>query len=261
MVYAGVSSGKAKPALFVGDGVAICHLTNGFNDPDHLLPAFSATGEVAVSGPATAVKTHTVNFIQFQKLRNHSMLYSTGELVLPERVLIDASSPPALTANPALDSSASTTPFTNADPLILNAGKAINVMADHPASKHAISLTHRSDGRTAMIASITDSREFWTSFVVRPPGGALQYLAHFHWEINYSFGLEWELDISGDMRVRLVINTSTFKFDSPVLGPPTAGDISGMLATPSPPQANDVGREAILTAVLGGPPNRLDLTF
>jgi hypothetical protein len=255
-----VSRARVKPALFIGNGLVVCHLTNGFTDPNNISQAFTATGQVGVTGPASEVKAHTVNFIQFQKMRDFSFVYSTGVFVAPERILIS----PAFTPNPALDSETSVTPFTSGDAVILNAGQSINVMGDHPASKAPTSLTHRKDGRTAMITSINDSREFWTSFVVRSPSGAgapIQYLAHFHWELNYRFSLEWELTDMGDMRVKALISTSTINFDDPVPGPPTAGEIARMLANPLPPQANDVMRAAVAAAVLGGLPNRQDLAF
>jgi hypothetical protein len=74
--------------------------------------------------------------------------------------------------NPTLDSYTKYIPFTTQDPFILSDGRAINFMGDHPATKVPVSVIHQKSGRENMITSIMDSREFWTAFVARDPGGA-----------------------------------------------------------------------------------------
>lgn len=255
-----LTTGRARPNLFTDGNIVVCHLTGGFRGPNDIDPAFNALGEVSVSGSDAELRGFAFGFIQFQKLRNVSFTYSGG-IVMPERVLISASAPPALTQNPALDSRAAFSPFTSADPPILKPGKASNLMGDHPAAKAPASLTHRSSGRTDMLQSITDSREFWTAFVARNPAGVIQYLAHFHWELAYGFTLDWELSDLGGMRLKTALSGSSVKFDPPAAGPPRAPEIAGMLANPRPPQANDLMLAAVRAAVLGGPPNRQDLDF
>jgi hypothetical protein len=250
----------ARPALFTDGKIVVCHLTKGFLGPNNLLPAFNATGEVGVTGTDAELRTFAFGFIQFQKIRSVTLTYSGG-LVMPERIFLNASQAPALAQNPALDSRNAFTPFTSADPAILRGGKATNVMGDHPAAKALAALTHRNSGREDMLLSIRDSREFWTCFVARAPTGSIQYLTHFHWELVYDFTLDWQLTDFGNMRLKLAISNSSLKFDSPVAGPPTPPELAGLLASPRPPQANDLMDAAIKGAVLGGPPNRQDIDF
>jgi hypothetical protein len=249
----------ARPALFTDGKIVICHLTKGFGGVMSLAPAFTASGEVKVSGPDAEVRGFAFNFIQFQKLRNVSLTYSSGD-VNTERILLTVSQPPALSQNPALDSRRAFSPFTSAATADVRLGKATNGMGDHPASKAAAQLTHES-GRKCLLRSFTDSREFWTSFVARSPAGAIQYLAHFHWELHYEFALEWELTDLGDFRIKLLLSNSRLNFEAPVPGPPRAPELAGMLASPRGPQANELMDAAIRSAVLGGPPNRMDLGF
>lgn len=254
------TTGGARPNLFSDGRIVVCHLTKGFLGPNNLSPAFNALGEVGVTGPDVEVRAFTFGFIQFQKLRNVSLTYSGGQ-VMPERIFVNASSPPALRQNPALDSRNAFTPFTSADPAILRAGKATNVMGDHPAAKALAALTHRNSGRVDMLLSIRDSREFFTAFVARNPAGVIQYLAHFRWELVYDFTLEWELSDLGGMRLKLVLSNSSINFDPPVAGTPRAPEIQGLLPSPRPPHANDLMDDAVKAAVLGGPPNRQDIDF
>lgn len=249
----------ARPALFTDGRIVICHLTNGFGGVTQLRPAFTASGEVKVSGPDLELRNTVFNFIQFQKLRNVSLTYLSGDFNT-ERVLLTVSQPPALATNPALDSRRAITPFTSGAAADLRLGKATNGMGDHPASKASATLTHES-GRQCLLRSFTDSREFWTSFVARSPAGVIQYLAHFHWELHYEFALEWELTDLGTFRLKLLLSNSRIRFEPPVAGPPRAPEIAGMLANPLGPQANELMDAAIRTAVLGGPPNRMDLRF
>lgn len=255
------TTSRARPAIFSDGRIVVCHLTNGFLGPNALNPAFNALGEVKVSGTDAELRSFTIGFIQFQKLRSVTLTYSGG-LVMPERIFLNASSPPALTTNPALDSRLAFTPFTSADPAILRAGNATNVMGDHPAAKALAQLTHRNSSRNDLLLSIRDSREFWTSFAARSPAGVIQYLAHFHWELVYDFTLEWQLDeLTGGNRLKLALSNSTLRFDPTLAGPPRAPELAGMLANPRPPHANDLMDTALKGAVLGGPPNRQDIDF
>ena len=255
------TTSRARPAIFSDGRIVVCHLTAGFLGPNALNAAFNALGEVKVSGPDAEIRTFAIGFIQFQKLRSVTLTYSGG-IVMPERINLNASAPPALTTNPALDSRAAFTPFTSADPAILRAGTATNFMGDHPAAKALAQLTHRNSGRNDLLLSIRDSREFWTAFVARAPTGVIQYFAHFHWELVYDFTLEWQLDeLTGGNRLKFAISNSSLRFDPTVAGPPTAPEIVPLLANPRPPQANDLMDAAIKGAVLGGPPNRQDIDF
>ncbi len=253
------STAGAQPALFTDGKIVICHLSRGFGGVTRLAPAFTAAGEVKVSGPDAELRASAFNFIQFQKLRNVSLTYSSGD-VHTERVLLTVSTPPALTQNPALDSRRAFSPFTSAATAEVRLGKATNGMGDHPASKASAMLTHES-GRQCLLRSFTDSREFFTAFVARSPAGVIQYLAHFHWELHYEFALEWELADLGGFRLKLLLSNSRVRFEQPVAGPPRAPELAGMLANPQGPQANELMDFAIRSAVLGGPPNRMDLGF
>ena len=239
-----------------GDDIVVCHLTKGFKNAMETDSAFTADGEVKATGPLSERLMWKIRFIQFLRLKDLTFTYSGGAAT-DERIVIS----PEVRINPSLDSRDDFTPFTNADRQVIKGDIATNVMGDHPSSRMPISLPHRTSGRTNMITSITDNREFWTAFVARSPGGAIQYLAHFHWELLYRFTLEWELTEVAGMQLRRKFNSSSIKFDTPVLGPPAVPELSALLANPQGRQANDVLRDATLDALSGGPPGRVDFGF
>ncbi len=247
-----VTTAGVKPAVDLRSSPIVCNLTRGYTDPNNIVVAFNATGQVKVTAPPAELQAWKFGFIQFQKIKALTLNYGGG-FVSNDSIGLFVNQPPALPQSLALDSRAASTPFTSSDPFFMDQGKVTNAMGDHPALRAPASLTNLHSGRVNNLSSLTDHREFWTVFTAKDPAGKLQYLAHFHWELKYDFLFEMA-DV-----LKLKFSQSKIDFGTPRLGPPTESELAGLLANPVPPQANDLMLAALRAAVLGGLPNRMDL--
>jgi hypothetical protein len=76
--------------------------------------------------------------------------------------------------------------------------------------------------------------DFWTVLSATDPGGSRQYLAHFHWSLQFLARFKWH---AGDPQILL----TDFKFDMDkkvIMGPPTQPELASHLANPVGPLAN-----------------------
>ena len=247
-----LTTNGVRPAVDLRSSPIVCNLTRGYTDPNNIVVAFNATGQVKVTAPPAELKTWKFGFIQFQKILALTLNYGGG-FVSDDSIGLFVNQPPALPQSLALDSRSASTPFTSADPFFIDQGKVTNSMGDHPALRAPASLTNLHSGRINNLSSLTDHREFWTIYTALDPAGKFQYLAHFHWVLKYSFLFE----MADTLKMKL--SQSSIDFGTPKLGPPTEPELAGLLARPVPPQANDLMLAGLRAAVLGGLPNRMDL--
>ena len=247
-----LTTAGARPAVDLRSSPIVCNLTRGYTDPNNIVVAFNATGQVKVTGSPAELAAFKFGFIQFQKINALNLKYGGG-FVTNDSIGLFVNQPPALPQSLALDSRSSFTPFTSADAFFMDQGKVTNAMGDHPALRAPASLTNLHSGRINFLSSLDDQREFWTVFTAVDPSGKFQHLAHFHWVLKYNFLFE----MTDKLQVKLSL--SSIDFGTPKLGPPTEPELAGLLANPIPPQANDLMLGAIRASVLGGLPNRLDL--
>jgi hypothetical protein len=255
--------GSQKPTSDIGiDGAGtrlfVGHLPKGFTDINTISDALFWKGEAqvrsAVSDPAE-LRTLRFGFIQFCRFDAMNFTYigrtpSDGE--------VDINPFGALAATLALDSSAApgTNPFMSDIDLAVSRGVAPATAGDHPAIRAPVQVVNRATSALNFLFEVIDRRRFFTVLSAQERGTAkFQHLANHSWDLAYRFKLVWR---GGNPVVSL--NSSDLTPLGPVApGPPTDSALAALLASPSPPFANDLARAALTSAAAGGLPTREDL--
>lgn len=263
-------TGKAKiavnphivPAATSGTGnpVTIGNLTENFDaDETKAGHAFTATGEVGVSGPVSEINTWNFGFMQFQKMNSLNFFYA-GRREQDGGIAVNAHLPPAMIQLVCLDSRNDFSPWTHGktkgdltfDP---KTGKVKVNSGDHPMHRVATMLGNDKTGEDNFLFQLIDDREFWTVFVARDPKGTMQHLAHFHWQTRFVYTFKWRkavpIGTKDTTRSKLV-------FDKPLPGAPAEPSIQKLLKNPAQPQANSLMKQAVPQAV--GKPNTANRT-
>jgi hypothetical protein len=216
---------EAVPDVKVWASRVICHLTKGYtlnNDTDGGIdPAITITAHMKAK--EKELEGWRFAFIQLHKIKEMGFFYA-GKAKSDGSIAIYVDRAPALPVTLCLDSEQTCKPWT------------------------------RVDNRANYLFHIVDRRELWTVFTAQDPKGKNSYLAHVRWTVDYDFMFKWRKDTP-----QVATNKSKVSFDQWKKGAPTDGDLQPLLKNPGPPLANDLTREAIKAAVIGVPPNRVDV--
>ena len=259
-----LSTANARPDVAVRATSVVCHLTQGFDANEHFDPtkpnvsrlAWTCTGKVRVSkGAGETLTGWEFGFIQFQKVNSISMFYA-GKTASAGAIVIQAHEPPIMPQKTALDSFVGFSPWTKASPRFKATGNEIEYgTGDHPMLAAGFSRKNRTTNQDNFLFHLINDREFFTIMSARDPDGKLTHLRNFRWTLRYDFKFNWR----GGMPMR-VASASAIQFDAVQNGAPSAPELSGMLADPIGPFANDLGAAAILHSVTtSNPTNRKDL--
>lgn len=249
-------SDGAVPAVKAWPTRVVCHLTKGYNadqDTETIDAALTINGRVKAGGSESDWKGWRFGFIQLHKIHAMSFWYA-GKSKAEGGIGIVVDKAPALTTTLCLDSEETCKPWTRVDEHYMMEGKIRNFSTDHPACRAKRDLTNRITGRVNYLFHVIDKRELWTVFTARNPQGKFQHLAHVRWTLEYNFMFKWRKD-----EPTVASDSSSFKMTAFQKGAPSDGELQPLLNNPGPPLANDLTREAIKAAVIGGPPNRSDV--
>ena len=255
---------KAQPDVAVRSGGIVCHLTNGFDPNEQFDPtkpnrsrlAWSATGKLKLTkAAADSLTGWEFGFIQFQKVNAISFFYA-GKTASAGSIIIHAHEPPLLPQKTALDSFVGFSPWTKNTPRFKATGNDIECeTGDHPMMAAGFSRKNRKTNQDNFLFHVIDDREFFTVLSARDPAGKLTHLRNFHSHLRYDFQFNWR----ANNPVKRT-NTSSITFGTILDGPPTAAELSGMIADPIGPFANDLCTTSVLHAVTtSNPTNRNDL--
>jgi hypothetical protein len=243
----------AIPDVKAWDTRVTCHLTKGYTVENDLGSGMEPA--ITISARMKAKESDWAGwnfaFIQLHKIKEMGFYYagkakSDGSI----SIYIDLAVPVKL----CLDSEDSYKPWTRAEKHYFLDGKLRAASTDHPACRAKRELVNAITSRPNYLFHIVDRRELWTVFAAQDPTGARTYLGHVHWSVDYDFKFKWRKD-----EPLIASNNSKLSFDDWKKGPPTDSELQPLLKNPGPPLANDVTREAIKNAVIGGPPNRVDV--
>lgn len=245
---------NAKPGIDIKSEKVVCHLTNGYRREDSVSRAFQAVGSVRITlGPGDSLSGWQFGFLQFQKT-NFAGYFYAGKAPSHGSVSILISEPPAMPQKLALDSNDNYSPWTVPQPRFEHFPPEINAgTGDHPLNRAATKVVNKITDKVNFLFHVVDHREFWSVFTAQNPAGNVQHLAHFRWELRYDFMFAWAGDKPSVFR-----NGSSFKLGAVASGPPKEAEVSALLAKPSPPQANELMKKAVLRAISGSRPNRAD---
>lgn len=250
-----VFSDGAVPAVKRWPSRVVCHLTKGYssdNDTETINAAITINGRVKVTGQEKDWKDWKFRFIQLHKINQMGIWYA-GKASGDGGISILVDKPPAMDKTLCLDSEEDFKPWTRSDDHYIMEGKARNFSTDHPAFRAKRDLVNAVTQRYNYLFHIIDKRELWTVFTAQDPAGKFQHLAHVHWKVEYNFMFKW---VKNEPEVK--VDSSAFSVDTWQKGAPSDAELQTLLGNPGPPLANDYTRDAIKTAVIGGPPNRID---
>lgn len=245
-----VSDAGAKPDVFINPvGHIICHLTQGFNSgpfPAGQQNALTAAAHVPLGGGPSGT---TFGFVQIGRINVFGAFYA-GRIPSEGSIGVQAHVPPALPTPVLLDA------FGNPPlPWFIDPSNSSFVppqihasWGDHPASKVPLKLRNSATSNVDnFLFHFIDDRDFWTIFTAQDPGGALRYIAHFHWRVLYDVKLMWR---NGQPQKR--VSNSLFEMKQRnVKGRPPDADLQSMLNTPAGPRANIAFGAALTQAFFG----------
>ena len=247
----------ARPDVHINNSVGhiICHLTQGFDPakfPAEQGKALAAGAHVPLgNGPEGT----TFGFVQLARANFFGAFYS-GRIPSEGSIGVLAHTPPALIKPLMLDASGTPpNPFFS-DPASSSfiSPKIHSSWGDHPACR--VPLTKKNSARSNVdnyLFQVIDDREFWTIFTAQDIGGALRYLAHFHWKVRYEFDFTWAGGKAVLARSKAAISVP----ERNVKGRPADADLQGLLNAPTGTRANVLFDLALRSAFNGSTgPNR-----
>jgi hypothetical protein len=258
-------TGQAKttvtPNLGVGNSVAVCNLTNGFDpDPNKVLWAFNFLGHVKVSlGPVDSLAGWQFGFVQFMRHTFMGVFYA-GRVKREGSVSVLIH--PAIAPKPTfmLDVSPNTTrPFMWPPSNAITQGEVDYTMGDHPVFAIDQRQHNFTTGVDNFLFHIVDVRDAYSIFTARDNSGRFQFLAHVHWDFRYDFKFQWRGGTASVAQDGSKIDLPTTQ--SVTLGAPTDPDVVPLLNTLSPsmtPIVGDQARAALKASLVQPNPNRSD---
>lgn len=235
---------------------AVMNLTAGFSfDPSKVEVALKYFGHVKFKGTPNDLIGFEFGFIQFMAHTTTKVIYlgqqpSDGHIVVDIGQLIGTL--PILDAFPT-----SKLPFMRPPAFTEFDGEITSSGGDHPVLSIQTRLTNTTTGASNMLFQVKDFRRVISIFSVRSPTKFVRHFAHLPWTLNYD--LEFGIT-DGDLVVRR--NSSLFKDDPVVLGPPTKRTIPGLgfpgEAPKGPPLSGEVAKAALKNAFTQGNKARTD---
>ncbi len=247
---------KASPDVHraPGEKTVIFHLTHGFSkhkNPGDYGKAWTGKGSFRITvAPNESLNTWDFGFIQIQKINDLSMVYG-GADPADGGVVIHVNKAPALKQSVALDSIAAFSPWTRGAPKhTLNLGLVTCETGDHPNLRVARALPNSLTGRLNYLFKVIDDRDFWTVLTARDtttnPDGDFQHQLFFHTKLRYEVQFQWR---NGEPQIA-VMKSALTPDKTFTAGAPTDAAFQALLKKPEGPQANELMKKAIDTAVM-----------